>query len=141
VRFGNVRLPESITEFSASGENGLFTDKPEKGSCSLPVGKYRINDWGISRKDDKTIKVNMPSLVRTVPPQPHQKHCLTLPAPQSDPLQAMSPHSVAHGKCVYGSTIQSDGLELELVCLDVDLAEMIRFIKCNNVRMPVLRRI
>lgn len=56
VKFGNVRPPESITEFSVSGENGLFTFKPEKGSCSLPVGKYSINDWEIARKDDKGTK-------------------------------------------------------------------------------------
>ena len=31
VEFGNVRLSETITEFSAGGENGLFTLKPEKG--------------------------------------------------------------------------------------------------------------
>lgn len=53
VKFGNVRLPESITEFSAGGENGLFTLKPEKGTGSLPVGRYRINYWAIEHKDEK----------------------------------------------------------------------------------------
>jgi hypothetical protein len=53
VKFGNIRLPESITEFSACGENGLFTLKPEKGAGSLPVGKYRINSWAVERKDEK----------------------------------------------------------------------------------------
>ena len=53
VQFGNVRLPESITELFAGGENGLFTLKLEKGTGSLPVGKYRINDWAIERKDEK----------------------------------------------------------------------------------------
>ena len=52
VNFGDVRLPEAITEFSASGENGLFTVRPEKGKASLPVGKYRVNYWAIERKDD-----------------------------------------------------------------------------------------
>lgn len=56
VKFGNVRLPETITEFSAGGENGLFTRKPDKGLASLPVGKYRVNTWSIERKDDKGIK-------------------------------------------------------------------------------------
>jgi len=53
VKFGDIRLPETITEFSAGGENGLFTFKPENGTGSLPVGKYRINSWKIERKDEK----------------------------------------------------------------------------------------
>jgi hypothetical protein len=53
VKYGNVRLPDSITELSAGGENGLFNIKPENGSGSLPVGKYRVNLWAIDRKDDK----------------------------------------------------------------------------------------
>ena len=53
VKFGTVRLPESVTQVSANGENGLFTRKPEKGVASLPVGQYRIYDWIIDRQDDK----------------------------------------------------------------------------------------
>ena len=53
IKFGNIRLPDTITEFSAGGENGLFTFKPEKGAGSLPVGKYRVNSWTIARKDEK----------------------------------------------------------------------------------------
>jgi hypothetical protein len=53
VKFGSVRLPETITEFSAGGENGLFTFKPENAVGSLPVGKYRVNSWTIERKDEK----------------------------------------------------------------------------------------
>ena len=53
VSFGSVRLPESITEFSANGENGLFVLKPEKGVASLPVGKYRVYDWVVEREDEK----------------------------------------------------------------------------------------
>ena len=53
VKFGNIQLPETITEFSAGGENGLFTLKPEEGTASLPVGKYRINYWAIERRDDQ----------------------------------------------------------------------------------------
>ena len=53
VKYGKVRLPDSIMEFSAGGENGLFKIKPENGSGSLPVGKYRVNFWAIDRKDDK----------------------------------------------------------------------------------------
>ena len=53
VNFGSVRLPESITEFSANGENGLFILKPEKGVVSLPVGKYCVYDWAVERQDEK----------------------------------------------------------------------------------------
>ncbi|MFB0554482.1 MAG: hypothetical protein ACETWQ_14350 [Phycisphaerae bacterium] len=59
VKFGNIRLPETITEFSAGGENGLFTLKPEKGTGSLPVGRYRVNYWAIERKDEKGKKWKM----------------------------------------------------------------------------------
>jgi hypothetical protein len=53
VKFGNIRLPETITEFAAGGKNGLFKFKPENAVGSLPVGKYRINSWTIERKDEK----------------------------------------------------------------------------------------
>ena len=53
VSFGSVKLPESITEFSANGENGLFTLKPDKGVVSLPVGKYYVYDWAVERQDEK----------------------------------------------------------------------------------------
>jgi len=53
VKFGNIRLPESVTEFSAGGENGLFTLKPENGIGSLPVGQYHVHDWAVEREDEK----------------------------------------------------------------------------------------
>ena len=53
VKFGNIRISETITEFSAGGENGLFTLKPEKGTGSLPVGRYRVNHWAIERNDER----------------------------------------------------------------------------------------
>ena len=53
VRLGSVRLPESITQFSANGENGLFILKPEKGVSSLPVGKYRVYDWAVEHEGEK----------------------------------------------------------------------------------------
>ena len=56
VKFGNVRIPETITEFSVGGENGLFTRKPENGLASLPVGTYRINSWSADRTDEKDMK-------------------------------------------------------------------------------------
>ncbi len=61
VKFGNIRLSETITEFSAGGENGLFTLKPEKGTGSLPVGRYRINYWAIEREDERGNKWKMRS--------------------------------------------------------------------------------
>ena len=53
IKFGKVRLPESVTELSIGGENGLFNVKLENGTGSLPVGKYRITEWAIERKDNK----------------------------------------------------------------------------------------
>jgi hypothetical protein len=53
VSFGSVRLPESIMQFSANGENGLFVLKPEKGVASLPIGKYRVYKWAVEREDEK----------------------------------------------------------------------------------------
>jgi hypothetical protein len=53
VKYGLVRLPESVTQLSAGGENGLFIVKPENEISSLPVGKYRITNWTVERKDDK----------------------------------------------------------------------------------------
>ncbi|MCH7559046.1 MAG: hypothetical protein IIB56_16560 [Planctomycetes bacterium] len=63
VKFGNLRLPETITEFSAGGENGLFTLKPEKGTGSLPVGRYRVNYWAIEREDERGKKWKLRSSV------------------------------------------------------------------------------
>ena len=53
MKFGTIRVPETITEVAAGGENGLFTFKPEKGLGTLPVGKYRVDHWQIDRKDEK----------------------------------------------------------------------------------------
>lgn len=51
VALGKVKVPESISELVALGENGHFTRKPIKGELTLPVGKYRILEWTIKRKD------------------------------------------------------------------------------------------
>lgn len=53
VQTGDVRVPEAITQFSAGGENGLFILRPENGVASLPIGKYRINEWMHERKDEQ----------------------------------------------------------------------------------------
>lgn len=51
VEFGKVKVPETLTVFSAFGPNGHFTRKPVKGELTLPVGAYDSQDWTISRKD------------------------------------------------------------------------------------------
>ncbi len=56
VKFGTIRLPQTISEFSAGGENGLFKLTLESGTGSLPVGKYRINQWAVEREDEKDRK-------------------------------------------------------------------------------------
>ena len=53
VTLGPVRVPETISEFVAFGENGHFVRKPVRGAFTLPVGSYRIQAWQIDRKDDK----------------------------------------------------------------------------------------
>jgi hypothetical protein len=53
VKFGNILVPETITELTAGGENGQFTREMKNGVAKLPVGKYRIDHWEIDRKDDK----------------------------------------------------------------------------------------
>jgi hypothetical protein len=53
VAFGAVRVPETISEFTAVGEMGHFVRKPDRGEFKLPVGKYRVYAWEIARKDDK----------------------------------------------------------------------------------------
>ncbi len=53
VAFGQVRVPETISEFTAAGLNGHFLRKPAKGQAMLPAGEYRLDGWTIERKDDK----------------------------------------------------------------------------------------
>ncbi|MCL5098237.1 MAG: hypothetical protein M1608_12065, partial [Candidatus Omnitrophica bacterium] len=53
VVLGPVRVPESISEFTAVGENGHFARQPVKGEFALPVGRYRVNRWLINRKDNQ----------------------------------------------------------------------------------------
>ena len=53
VVLGQVRVPETISEFVAFGENGHFVRQPAKGEFTLPAGNYRIQEWKINRKDDK----------------------------------------------------------------------------------------
>jgi hypothetical protein len=53
VTLGQVRVPDTISEFTAVGETGHFIRKPEKGEFTLPAGKYRVQGWNIQRKDEK----------------------------------------------------------------------------------------
>ncbi|HUW19981.1 MAG TPA: hypothetical protein VMW16_11830 [Sedimentisphaerales bacterium] len=53
VVFGSIRAQDTINEFAAGGENGLLYVALEKGVGKLPVGKYRVHHWQITRKDDK----------------------------------------------------------------------------------------
>jgi hypothetical protein len=53
LTFGKVRVPESISNFVAYGENGHFTRQPAKGEFTLPAGKYKPLQWTINRKDAK----------------------------------------------------------------------------------------
>lgn len=55
VAFGQVRVPESISEFSGVGPSGHFQRKPAKGLALLPVGEYRLEGWTIKRQDDKGV--------------------------------------------------------------------------------------
>jgi hypothetical protein len=53
VTFGDIRVPELISELSAGGENGLLFVAPEKGVGRLPVGEYRMQYWSSEQKDEK----------------------------------------------------------------------------------------
>ncbi len=53
VALGKVRVPDSVSQFVAWGENGQFYRKPLKGELTLPTGNYRGQEWLIERKDAK----------------------------------------------------------------------------------------
>lgn len=53
VPFGTIRLPQSITEFVAGGENGLFTFRPNEGLAKFPAGTYCIYRWVTEQKDEQ----------------------------------------------------------------------------------------
>jgi hypothetical protein len=53
LAFGQVRVPETISEFVAFGPNGHFVRQPVKGEFKLPAGRYQVHEWDISRKDSK----------------------------------------------------------------------------------------
>jgi hypothetical protein len=51
VKFGRVRLPDSIVTCRVAGENGSFTVTPKDGAGSLPVGSYHVLGWMLERTD------------------------------------------------------------------------------------------
>jgi hypothetical protein len=53
IAFGQVHVPDTISEFAAFGENGYFVRKPVNGTFELPVGNYQIHRWTVDRKDDQ----------------------------------------------------------------------------------------
>jgi hypothetical protein len=53
VARGQVRVQDTLSEFTAVGSPGHFIRKPAQGEFTLPAGKYRIHGWTISRTDNK----------------------------------------------------------------------------------------
>ncbi len=52
IVLGEVRVPEGLTKVRVGGLNGLLDLRHTKGVGKLPVGKYRVYDWEIERKDE-----------------------------------------------------------------------------------------
>lgn len=59
VVLGKVRVPDTLSQFVAWGENGQFYRKPLKGELTLPAGNYRAQEWTIERKDSKGAQWNL----------------------------------------------------------------------------------
>lgn len=53
LTFGKVRVPSTVSELTALGQNGQFIREPSSGEFTLPAGKYRVYGWKIDRKDDR----------------------------------------------------------------------------------------
>ena len=52
VPMGEVTVSTEVTSFTAIGQNGQFSRKPENGRFTVPAGRYRIQEWTLKRKDD-----------------------------------------------------------------------------------------
>jgi len=52
VKFGKFRVPAEVTAISLGGENGSFDVKPVDCVGEVPLGKYRVLEWSIEKKDD-----------------------------------------------------------------------------------------
>jgi hypothetical protein len=59
VALGKVKVPETISFFSAFGPNGHFSREPKNGEFTLPEGSYSVQDWTIKRKDSKRAEWQM----------------------------------------------------------------------------------
>jgi hypothetical protein len=53
VSYGSLKVPETISELAAVGENGLFRISLDKGKGQLPLGQYKVYRWAVERKDNK----------------------------------------------------------------------------------------
>ena len=53
VKLGKIKLPDNLTEFAASGENGSFTRYTTNKPLTLPVGKYHLDGWIKALPDDR----------------------------------------------------------------------------------------
>jgi hypothetical protein len=62
IQFGQVKLPDNVTELAAGGTNGLFYRKPVQGKVTLPWGKYHIHHWNSERRDDQGAKWTLAGL-------------------------------------------------------------------------------
>jgi hypothetical protein len=52
VSLATVHVPDTISEFTALGENGHFIRRPQQGQIQLPAGHYRVQGWQIERQDE-----------------------------------------------------------------------------------------
>lgn len=55
VAMGTMRVPDTVSQFQAIGENGHFFRKPAQGAFNLPVGTYRVQAWEVKRTDAKGV--------------------------------------------------------------------------------------
>lgn len=53
VPLGTLTFPEGVDEIAIGGVNGLLAFRPEGGSVEVPAGRWLIERWRITRKDEK----------------------------------------------------------------------------------------
>jgi hypothetical protein len=56
LEFGQLKVPESVSELTVLGPNGHFIRKPVKGQLSLPAGQYAVQEWRLNRKDNRGVE-------------------------------------------------------------------------------------
>ncbi len=52
VPMGTLRVAERTRQLIVGGRNGLFRLQPTAGRAQLPVGKYRLQEWRMRRRDE-----------------------------------------------------------------------------------------